>query len=195
MSNKRLKTRNGITWGHLIIFGILTMGIVPLRSLGQSYSLKGAKVQLIGGEVFKGTLIRMTSDSIIVELKDGRRKSVHYQSVDHMKMHRSGGVENGVLIGAGAGLVVGVVAGIAANTEDSNASSNCYYCNVNPVDPALVVAGAGFLGALVGASIGAIFSSQPSKILIQGDRMKYEDLRTKCLMSFWKQAENDKKKR
>ena len=68
--------------------------------------------------------LNISKSSLYVELKGAKKRTVHYRLVDHVKMYRSGGVENGMLIGAGAGLVVGVVAGVVATSSGSNSSKS-----------------------------------------------------------------------
>jgi len=196
MSNQWLRPSVIVTSARLIALAILVTGIAPLSVDAQMYDLNNIKIQLLSGEVLKGRLKRLSVDSLYIETKSGMRKTAHYRSVDHVKMHRKGGVDNGILIGAGAGTAIGVMLAVAAQDDGSGTSSSsggCYLCNINPIDPVLEVIGAGLLGALAGATVGAVFSSQPKKIDIQGDRKNYEDLRTLCLLSLTRQAEKSRK--
>jgi hypothetical protein len=192
---RQMDLKKEMIWSRLIAVSILWAGILPSSSCAQTYSLTGVRVQLLSGEVLTGRLARMSSDSLFIEMKGGKRRTVHYRSVDQVKMRRADGISNGIWIGAGSGLALGLVTGIALDDGGSSSSNGSYWSGLNQSTQSMEIAGMGLLGALAGATAGAIIGSQPKKIAIQGERRKYEELRTKCLTAFWEQSEKDKKKR
>lgn len=182
-----------IVCARRITLGILMVGFIAFNSHAQTYSLNNVKIQLLSKETLKGQLIRMTSDSLFLKMKGGKIKALNYRSVDFMKMRRSAGTTNGILIGAGAGLTVGLVVGVAAGDGVSGSSKNSYWGGLRQTSQSLELVGIGLMGAFAGGIIGAIIGSNPRKISIQGNQKRYDELRTQCLLSLWKQAEKTKR--
>lgn len=162
MSSHLIKDKTTMALYRLIAV-ILTGGIMPLSSHAQTYSPHNAKVQLLSNEVLKGHLIGITPDSLSMEIGGVTIRTVHYGSVEYVWMYRQSGFKNGFLLGAFTGLAVGY--------------------GLNQASQFTTAAGAGFLGALGGACIGAFIGSQPKKLVIHGNRKKYDYLRTQCLMT------------
>ncbi len=183
-----------IIWAQRITVGVLIVAFCSLDAHAQTYSLNNVKIQLLSKETLQGQLIRVTSDSLFMKMKRGKIQSINYRSVDFVKMQRSWGTTNGLLIGAGAGLTVGLVVGVAAGDGGSGGSNNSYWSGLKSTSQSLELVGTGLIGALGGAIFGAIIGSKPRKISIQGNWKEYEELRTQCLLSLWRQAEKAKRK-
>ncbi len=141
---------------------LLLFFCVILPAKGQKVKTYKIWVTLLDETKVKGTLYGVNEDQLVLVGGDLNQVIITPESIETIKLRRTGKIGRGAWIGAAIGTATGALVGLATNDRDEFLG-----------DPIYSMTGGGIVGLIIGTGVGIGIGTGKEKFVINGDESAF----------------------
>ena len=159
-----MKTKKKFFPTTTLLMAVLILLFTSLPAIAQNVGTCKAWITLIDGAKVKGTFYAANEDGLVIHSMDFKKVNLNPETIEVIKLRRSGRIGRGAWIGAATGLFLGALVGYAT-TDDDEFLGRGYGA-----------AGGGVVGLPAGAVLGVAIGAARKKFVVKGDEGVYKSM-------------------